>query len=567
MVGSDNMRLGDILVNSGLITEEQLKFSLDLQKKRGNKLGEILIEEGFITENQIIEVLEFQLGIPHMNLNRYYINPNVPKKISENLARKYVLIPINIIDGKLIVAMADPLNLVAIDDVKLATGLEVNVVISTKNDIIAAIDKYFDNREVAEQAIEEFAIQQMPNEIDEKDLQLQEDINNAPVVKLINAVINQAVRAKASDIHIEPFEHYVRIRFRVDGELKEIMTPSKASHSAIITRIKIISKLDISEKRIPQDGRVEITIEGRPIDMRVSVLPTVYGEKIVIRLLDRSNVVVNKEELGFSKRNLELFNKIIKNPTGIILVTGPTGSGKTTTLYTLLKELNQINKNIITVEDPVEYRLDGINQVQVNLKAGLTFANGLRSILRQDPDIIMVGEIRDAETAQIAVRAAITGHLVLSTLHTNDTASSISRLVDMGIAPYLLSSAVVGIIAQRLVKKICPYCKTKYTASEDEMMLLKLKVQEMLQKKILYKGKGCNACNNTGYLGRTAIHEIMILNREIRSLINKESENDFIKDKAIKNGMLTIFESCKSLVIDGTTTTDELLRVSYSVDI
>ncbi|NLM03714.1 MAG: Flp pilus assembly complex ATPase component TadA [Clostridiales bacterium] len=567
MFNNINIRLGDLLVNSELITEEQLEICLEIQKEKGYKLGEILIEEGFVTENQIIEVLEFQLGIPHMNLNRYYIKENVPKKINEALARKHMAIPINIIDGKLVVAMADPLNLVAIDDIKLATGLDVNVVISTKNDILSAIDKYFDNREEAEQAIEEFTIQQLSSEVDDKNMELQDDISNAPVVKLVNTIMNQAVRTKASDIHIEPFEHYVRIRFRIDGELTEIMTPSKATHSAIVTRIKIISKLDISEKRIPQDGRVEVIIEDRPIDMRVSILPTVFGEKVVIRLLDRRNVLINKEDLGFSKHNLKLFNKIIKNPTGIILVTGPTGSGKTTTLYTLLKELNQINKNIITIEDPVEYRLDGINQVQVNIKAGLTFANGLRSILRQDPDIMMVGEIRDKETAQIAVRAAITGHLVLSTLHTNDTVSSISRLIDMGIAPYLLSSAVVGIVSQRLVKKICPYCKIDYRASDDEVLLLNLGSENNEQIDTLYKGKGCNSCNNTGYLGRTAIHEIMILNREIRNLVNKKSTNDVIKDKAIENGMITLYESCKFLVLEGITTINELLRVSYSVDI
>ena len=567
MFNNINIRLGDLLVNSELITEEQLEICLEIQKEKGYKLGEILIEEGFVTENQIIEVLEFQLGIPHMNLNRYYIKENVPKKINEALARKHMAIPINIIDGKLVVAMADPLNLVAIDDIKLATGLDVNVVISTKNDILSAIDKYFDNREEAEQAIEEFTIQQLSSEVDDKNMELQDDISNAPVVKLVNTIMNQAVRTKASDIHIEPFEHYVRIRFRIDGELTEIMTPSKATHSAIVTRIKIISKLDISEKRIPQDGRVEVIIEDRPIDMRVSILPTVFGEKVVIRLLDRRNVLINKEDLGFSKHNLKLFNKIIKNPTGIILVTGPTGSGKSTTLYTLLKELNQINKNIITIEDPVEYRLDGINQVQVNIKAGLTFANGLRSILRQDPDIMMVGEIRDKETAQIAVRAAITGHLVLSTLHTNDTVSSISRLIDMGIAPYLLSSAVVGIVSQRLVKKICPYCKIDYRASDDEVLLLNLGSENNEQIDTLYKGKGCNSCNNTGYLGRTAIHEIMILNREIRNLVNKKSTNDVIKDKAIENGMITLYESCKFLVLEGITTINELLRVSYSVDI
>ncbi|MEW9123779.1 MAG: GspE/PulE family protein [Thermotaleaceae bacterium] len=557
-----NMRLGDLLIQSGLITNKELERILELQRKNGKKLGELMIDEGLLTERQIIEVLEFQLGIPHMDLNKYYVNPDAPKKISENLARKHLAIPINLIRDKLIVAMADPLNLLAIDDIKLVTGLDVDVVISSKNEILNAINKYYDNKEVAEKAIEEFEIMHALEGIREEENSLQHDINNAPVVKLVNSFISQAVKSKASDIHIEPFEKYVRIRFRIDGELKEIMTPAKSTHSAIVTRIKIIGKLDISEKRVPQDGRVEVMIENRRVDMRISVLPTVYGEKIVIRLLDQSNLVVKKEELGFIEQNLRLFDKIIKYPEGIILVTGPTGSGKTTTLYTVLKELNQINKNIITVEDPVEYKLDGINQVQVNLKAGLTFALGLRSILRQDPDIVMVGEIRDIDTAQIAIRAAITGHLVLSTLHTNDTASSISRLMDMGIDNYLVSSGVVGIIAQRLVKKICSHCKMAYEADSAERQILN--VEESIG---LYKGRGCNACNHTGYSGRTAIHEIMTINREIRSLINQNADIDIIKDKAVENGMLTLYHSCKLLVLNGTTTMDELVRVTYSVDL
>lgn len=556
------MRLGDLLIQSGLITNKELERILELQRKNGKKLGELMIDEGLLTERQIIEVLEFQLGIPHMDLNKYYVNPDAPKKISENLARKHLAIPINLIRDKLIVAMADPLNLLAIDDIKLVTGLDVDVVISSKNEILNAINKYYDNKEVAEKAIEEFEIMHALEGIREEENSLQHDINNAPVVKLVNSFISQAVKSKASDIHIEPFEKYVRIRFRIDGELKEIMTPAKSTHSAIVTRIKIIGKLDISEKRVPQDGRVEVMIENRRVDMRISVLPTVYGEKIVIRLLDQSNLVVKKEELGFIEQNLRLFDKIIKYPEGIILVTGPTGSGKTTTLYTVLKELNQINKNIITVEDPVEYKLDGINQVQVNLKAGLTFALGLRSILRQDPDIVMVGEIRDIDTAQIAIRAAITGHLVLSTLHTNDTASSISRLMDMGIDNYLVSSGVVGIIAQRLVKKICSHCKMAYEADSAERQILN--VEESIG---IYKGRGCNACNHTGYSGRTAIHEIMTINREIRSLINQNANIDIIKDKAVENGMLTLYHSCKLLVLNGTTTLDELVRVTYSVDL
>lgn len=556
------MRLGDILIEGGLITKDQLNEILKLQKIKGKKLGELIVDEGILKESQILEVLEFQLGIPHIDLNKYHINPKAVKMINENIARKHNLIPISMTRGKLMVAMADPLNLIAIDDVKIITGIDIEVVIATKKEILNAVNKYYDGKEYADKAVEEFKTQHELEDIDESDSQLMEDVNNAPMVRLVNQVISQAVKLGASDVHIEPFEERVRIRVRIDGELKEIMSPAKSTHSAIITRIKIIGKLDISEKRIPQDGRVETIIENRTIDMRISVLPTVYGEKVVIRILDRNNIIVTKEQLGFTERNLELFDRIIKSPEGIILVTGPTGSGKTTTLYTVLKDLNQINKNIITVEDPVEYRLDGINQVQVNIKAGLTFVTGLRSILRQDPDIVLVGEIRDAETAQIATRAAITGHLVLSTLHTNDTASSISRLIDMGIEPYMVSSAVVGIIAQRLIKKICPHCKIQYEATDKDKKLLG--INEPLN---LFKGKGCNSCGNTGYSGRTAIHEVMAVNREIRNLINHRADIDVIKDNAIKNGMQTLHESCKLLVINGTTTIDELLKITYGIDI
>ena len=554
------MRLGDILIQSGIISQEQLENALKLQKVKNKKLGEILIDENILKEEQILGVLEYQLGIPYVDLNKYYIDPKVPKIISESLAKKHNLIPIGMNRGKLMVAMSDPLDMIAADDIRITTGLDIDLVISSKNDIKKAINTYYDSTELAERAVEEFKsqanVQEVVDEVED------EDIVNAPMVRLVNTVISQAVRSRASDIHIEPFEKNVRIRYRVDGELKEVMSPAKSTHSALVTRIKIMGKMDISERRIPQDGRVETIIENHAIDMRISVLPTVYGEKIVIRLLDRNAIIVGKEELGFTAHNLDLFDKIIKAPEGIILLTGPTGSGKTTTLYTILKELNQINKNIITVEDPVEYRLHGVNQVQVNAKAGLTFASGLRSILRQDPDIVMVGEIRDAETAQIATRAAITGHLVLSTLHTNDTASSISRLIDMGIETYMVSSSVMGIIAQRLVKKICTKCKESYEATKEELHFLGTD-----EPVTLHKGKGCNACSGTGYSGRTAIHEVLVMDREIRNLINEKKSVDEIKDKARTKGLKTLNESCRDLVLSGTTTMEQLIKITYSVDI
>ena len=366
----------------------------------------------------------------------------------------------------------------------------------------------------------------------------------------------------ASDIHIEPLENNLRIRFRLDGELREMMQMDKNSHSAITTRIKIIGNMDIAEKRTPQDGRVEMTANGHVVDMRLSVLPTVYGEKIVIRLLDRDATVISKKELGFSQQNLHLFEEIIQNPHGIILVSGPTGSGKTTTLYAMLKELNTIGRNIITIEDPVEYRLNGINQSQVNTKAGYTFATGLRSILRQDPDIIMIGEIRDAETAEIAVRAAITGHLVLSTIHTNDSVSTISRLMDMGIEPYMVSSALVGVIAQRLAKKICPSCKESYHPSAGERRLLGINDDRTL----LYKGKGCASCGNSGYRGRTAVHEILPMRDQIKEAIDIGKPMGELKKLSLGLGMTTLRESCQKLVLDGVTTVEELLRITFSMD-
>ncbi|QZY56989.1 GspE/PulE family protein [Crassaminicella profunda] len=553
-------RLGDLLIDAGFITEEQINEALKIQRSSGKKLGEILIDEGFIQEKQMIEILEFQLGIPHMDLEKYHIDPEVPRLISEKIAKRHVLIPIKKEHEKLTVAMSDPLNIFAIDDVKIATRLNVNVVIATKQQILNAIDRYY-GRESAEKAIEDLKREAQIENVENIENQIANDIHNAPTVRLVNSIIQQAIKLKASDIHIEPSEKKLRIRFRIDGELQEIMSIAKTTHASIISRIKILGKMDIAEKRIPQDGRIEIVVDDKKIDIRISILPTVYGEKVVLRLLDRNNFVFSKNELGFTEENLNSFDKIIKNPYGVILVTGPTGSGKTTTLYAILKELNQINRNIITIEDPVEYRLEGISQVQVNNKAKLTFSSGLRSILRQDPDIIMIGEIRDAETAHIAVRAAITGHLVLSTMHTNDTASTVTRLVDMDIEPYLVSSSVVGVIAQRLIKKICVNCKESYTPNNTEKNLLKIDNHIPL-----YKGKGCSVCNYTGYKGRQAVHEIMPINETLRLLIDEKASIDKIRKIAFNQGMVSLKESCKQLVLQGITTVDEMIRIAYNLE-
>ncbi len=555
------LRLGDILVKDGIISEEQLSKALSLQKDSGSKLGAILIAQGWLKEDQLFKVLEEQYEIPYIDINTIYIDPKVPKLISEILARKHMSIPIRIDKNKLTIAMVDPLDIIAKDDIRITTGLEIDVVISAQQDIARAINRFYDSSEKAERAVEDFKSQ--AGYEDEEEIEEDADVTNAPMVRLVNTIISQAVRMKASDIHIEPLEKNVRIRYRIDGELREVMSPTKSTHSALVTRIKIMGKMNISEKRIPQDGRVETMIEGMPIDMRLSVLPTVYGEKIVIRLLDRNSLMIRKEDLGFSDYNIEQLDRIMRVPEGIILVTGPTGSGKTTTLYTVLRELNKESKNIITVEDPVEYRLEGINQVQVNNKAGLTFANGLRSILRQDPDIIMVGEIRDAETAEIAVRAAITGHVVLSTIHTNDTASTISRLGDMGIESYLISSSTVGIIAQRLVKRLCLKCKEPHKATAEELKMLGLPLDQDME---IMKSKGCNSCSHTGYNGRTAIHEILVVDREIRNMISTESSIDDIKMRARQKGMTTLNESCRELVKQGVTSIDEMIRMTFSFD-
>lgn len=554
------LKLGELLVYAGKISELELESALEIQNKSGKKIGEVLVDEKFITEDDIIEVLEFQLGIPHVNLDKYEINPEVANLIPESIVRRYELIAIDKRDDLLIVAMVDPLNIFALDDVKLYAKCDIQQVISTKDKVLKIIDKFY-SKEVTKKVLEEFVDTYSPVNTDDIEEQEDLEVTSAPIVKLLNSIIEQAVRDKASDIHIEPYADDLRVRIRIDGDLREIMSLSRNSLSGIITRIKIIGKMNIAEKRIPQDGRVETKINGKEIDMRISTLPTVYGEKTVIRILDRSSFMFSKESLGFSKRNLEIFNKILSQPYGMILVTGPTGSGKTTTLYTILRELNKIEKNIITIEDPVEYKLEGINQVQTNPKAGLTFASGLRSVLRQDPDIVMVGEIRDGDTAEIAVRASITGHLVLSTLHTNDSPSTVARLVDMGIEPYLVSSSVIGIVSQRLVKVLCIKCKQPYEAEYLEKKILGISENEKL---ILHKPRGCGSCNS-GYKGRAAVHELLPINEEIRKLIDQGANIDELRNKAIEEGMTTLLQSAASLAIEGVTSYDEVMKVGFTL--
>lgn len=550
-------KIGDILVDSGLITKEQLKAVLELQGKSSKKVGEMLIAQGFVSERDILEVLEFQLGIPHINPDRMYISPEIPRLISENLARRHVLIPIKKNGNVLTVVMADPLNIYACEDVQIATGCKVEVAIALSRDINSAIEQHYGHQR-AEKAVAELKSETETELVDDEGL---DGVNSAPVVRFINSIMSQAIKRRASDIHIEPFEDILRVRFRIDGELQEVMSSPKSAHSAIVTRLKIMAEMDIAEKRIPQDGRVETVFLGREVDLRVSTLPTVFGEKVVIRILDRSHSVAQKEDLGLSEENLQLYDKLIKNPHGIIVITGPTGSGKSTTLYTMLSELNVPERNIITVEDPVEYRLEGVNQVQVNNKAGLTFASGLRSILRQDPDVIMIGEIRDSETAQIAVRAAITGHLVLSSMHTNDAASAISRLSDLGVEPYLISTALVGVISQRLVRRICPKCKINYSTTVEDQEVLG--ISNPIE---IYKGTGCVHCHQSGYSGRIATHEILTVGKDVRQLIHQTVDMDSIRTVAGSTGMKFLMDNCKTLVLSGVTTIEEYMRIAYIQD-
>ncbi len=555
-----NFRLGDLLIQVGAITEDQLMQGLKYQKEKKIQLGDALKELGFITQRQIIEALEFQLGIPQVDLEKYHIEPEVPLLVSEDFARKNMLIPVKKAGNILQVAMEDPLNLIVINDVEIVTGLQVEPRISTGEQILNAINIHF-NKKVAQEAMEAF--KEENQEMDEKiDQNILMEINKAPVVRLVNTIIVQAAQNRASDIHIEPQEDTLRVRFRVDGDLQEVMHPSKQTHGAVITRIKIMAKLNIAERRIPQDGRIELEVQGRDLDIRVSTIPTIYGEKVVMRMLDRTQFLRKYDELGLSTEQQHMFNEIVKSRNGIILVTGPTGSGKSTTLYALLNELNDPNKNVITVEDPVEYRMAGLIQSQVNPKAGFDFASGLRSMLRQDPDVIMVGEIRDKETAEMAVRAGITGHLVLSTLHTNSSAQTINRLVDMDIEKFLLASSLVAVIAQTLVKKICPHCKKAYHPSEQELVSLGVKNAEL----VLYKGTGCSYCKNTGYLGRTAVYEIMKLDPEVRKMIMNDANPSDVKKYMRKVGMKSLDESCFDMMVKGITTFDEFLKISYSVE-
>ncbi len=555
-------RLGDILVSAEVITDEQLQEALKAQKVLGKKLGEILVESGAVSEEQINDAIEKQTGIKKVDLNAIEFDRKAIGLISKKLCDKYLLIPFAFENNRIKVAFVDPLNIFALDDVSIATGFEIEQYIAGKADVLKFIELYYTSQQVTNAAMQlSKEASENKNANKKTGVEETEEVKNAPVVKMVDFLFRNAIEMKASDIHIEPFETEIRIRYRIDGRLQIVNRLTPESLGPLVTRIKILAGLNIAEKRIPQDGRIAVDMgSGRSnIDLRVSILPVVYGEKVVIRVLNTGNNNIKKEQLGMTAENMAKLDRIISNPHGIILVTGPTGSGKSTSLYAVLTELNKENVNIITVEDPVEYTLNGVNQVSVNNKAGLTFASGLRSILRQDPDIVMIGEIRDNETAEIATKAAITGHLVLSTLHTNDAPSSVIRLVDMGIQPYLVATSVVGIMAQRLVRRICPKCEEEYEASEHEKKMLGLDPSIPIKLK---RGKGCRLCNNTGYKGRVGIYEIMEVTREHREAIIRGESADVIKDISLKNGMTTLGDECQRLVLEGKTTISEMATIT-----
>lgn len=543
-------RIGDILIEEGLVTPEQIELSLSL-KEKGEKLGDTLIRIGYITENQLLDALQFQLGVKKITLSDYKLNESVLRLISEEYARENLVIPIGFEDSKLLVAVSDPLNYYVIDDLRLITGYNVKMFMAPKGEIETAISRYYGIDRSLNQIISGYN-----NEDDEEE---GKDGDDTPLIRLVNQILLSAVKQSASDIHIDPQDSEVLVRFRVDGVLGVEKRFPKLMEKQLISRIKIISGLDITENRRPQDGRIKMVIENNNLDLRISTLPTVNGEKIVMRLLNLKNNLESISKIGLNQSNLQKFNRLIKHPNGIILVSGPTGSGKSSTLYATLNDLNKDDVNIITVEDPVELQLRGINQVQVNPDIGLTFASGLRSILRQDPNIIMIGEIRDTETAQIAVRASLTGHLVLSTIHTNDSIATVTRLVDMEIDPFLVGSSLVGVVAQRLVRKTCRDCGEWKEATEREKKLFD-DVGLSIEK--VYVPKGCSSCNFRGYNGRLAIFEILEVNDQIKEIINREGSELEIKEVALKHGLKFLIQDGFEKVKQGLTTTEEVLRVT-----
>lgn len=551
------LRLGDLLVQAGAITEDQLKAALESQKASGLRLGETLVKDGFITQRQLAGVLETQLGIRSIDLRIAPIDFDAARRVPENVARRHVLIPVQVAEGNLMVAMKDPLDRVAIQDVRLIVGLPVTPLLAIDTEIMQAIERVFSQQRAAERAAQDTSRTTQGT----LEAAVSLEVESAPMVRLVNSIIENAVRSRASDIHIEPKQAALKIRTRVDGMLHEVLSTDIKVHSGLVSRIKVMANMNIAEKRLPQDGKILLEIDNRRIDLRVSSMPTTHGEKLVIRILDRASFMVGKQYLGFTEHDSQKFDRMVKRPWGIILVTGPTGSGKTTTLYSMLAELDTDRNNVLTVEDPVEYEMEGLSQTQVNVQAGLTFASGLRTILRQDPDIIMVGEIRDAETADIAVRSALTGHLVFSTLHTNDAPGAVARLMDMEIEPYLIASSLGGVIAQRLIRQICPDCKVTYEPDQRERQILGIGDHEQV---LLARGRGCVGCHESGYQGRTGVFEIMEIDRDMRSAIEQRVSTDQLREAAVQRGMIQLWDDCREKVLSHVTSLEEALRVTQT---
>jgi general secretion pathway protein E len=558
--------LGQILLELKLITQEQLDEGMKTQEEKGGLIGEILVRKKYLSEAGLLKALGIQYNMDyHTTISVSELNTEFTEKVPIQYLKKYCMIPLITRDSKKI-AINNPVDFQPLDDLKLQLGMkDAETVLAPKAEIISSINFIYDSsQDSAEQVLQDMHDESSDSIISaiQEAGDLLDDTSDAPIIKLVNVMLSQAVKDKASDIHIEPTQKGLKIRYRLDGILYDMISPQKQIQAALISRIKVMADMNIAEKRLPQDGRIEIRIGDKNIDIRVSTIPTAYGERVVLRLLDKTKIFISVSELGMPAERLGEFNELINAAHGIFLVTGPTGSGKTTTLYAALSQINNTDKNIITIEDPIEYQLEGVGQIQVNPKIDLTFSRGLRSIVRQDPDVILVGEIRDLETAEIAIQSALTGHLVFSTLHTNDAASAVTRLTDMGIEPFLVTSSVIAILAQRLVRVICPVCKEAY--NPDEQSLLKVGITpEMLKGKTIYRGRGCASCLNTGYSGRTGIFELLIVNEAIQNLILKTSDSNAIKQKAIENGMVTLRQNGAQKVLNGITTIEEVFRVTY----
>ncbi len=558
-----SLLLGDILLMTSTITPEKLNEAIEVQKSQSKKekLGEILLKKKYVTEDEIYNALSYQYNIPYQKkIDAADLDVELIKKIPINFAKKFKIIPIKHEEDFIIVAIENPNDLSPIDDIRILLETEIRLVLAKPTEIIEAINRIYDRAKDTKDEMKDFD-ENMDNLDFEEPQDLLESDEEAPIIRLVNSILFRAVKEGASDIHIEPFEKDLAVRYRIDGALYDVMKPPKKYQQSIATRIKIMAKLNIAEKRLPQDGRIRIKIAGKDIDVRLSTLPTSHGERIVMRLLDKSNVMLDLKTIGLSDKNYQKILEVIYKPHGIFLVTGPTGSGKTTTLYACLSKIYSVEKNIITVEDPVEYQLEGIGQIQINPKIDLTFANGLRSILRQDPDVIMIGEIRDSETAEIAVQASLTGHFVFSTLHTNDSFGAVTRLTDMEIEPFLVSSSLVAVLAQRLIRKVCLECRKPVTPTDDELKILNIK-KEYIKGGVIYKAQGCDKCQGTGYKGRSGIYEFLPIDDEIRGLILKSVDSVTIKKAALARGMLTLRDDGALKVAEGVTTIEEVLKAT-----